>query len=349
MTRWAAALVAGAVAVGVVALLWWRLDGEQSRVEAALDTMPAQTQIVSFTDWSAARAELAGRTGQPTGSPARLLDAAYERDFSAVSLLAVSDAEVREAYGWSVLDAEWEAYGQSRRGAVEVLRMPDDFDFSAADRRLAALGYADPDEAGVRTGGADLVAGLGLTPQLAHVALLQEEALVVASDSSSYAVRTIETIRGERDPAASHEVVADLASALDPPPVAVSLLIGEQACGLAGFDEADPAVRQQVRARVREAGGVAPLDGLALSLDAGEALTLAMHFASAEEAEGDLQARRALATGAAPGQGGSFEERFTVADAAVDDRVVTLRLEPVHSQARLLSDLGRGSLLPATC
>jgi hypothetical protein len=349
MRRWLAVPVVGAAVAALVALLWWRLDGEQSRVEAALDAVPAQTRIASFTDWSAVRDELAGGSGPAETSPDRLLEQAYERDFSAVSLLAVSEAEVRDAYGWSVLDAEWEMYGQSPLGAVEVLRMPEGFDFTAADRRLTELGYAEPDQAGVRTGGAELVAGLGLTPQLAHVAMLPGQSLIVASDAASYATLTVETVGGEHDSAASSDSVGDLAAALDPQPVAATLLFGAQACGLAGFAQADPATRQEVRTRVRQAGGVTSPSGLALSLDAEEALTLAMRFGSAEQAQRDLQARRVLATGAAPGQGGSFEERFTVADAAVTGRVITLRLEPAHGQARLLSDLGRGSLLPATC
>ncbi|MGH3507112.1 MAG: hypothetical protein ACRDO2_07900 [Nocardioidaceae bacterium] len=347
----AVALLALVLAVAA-GLMWWQRGDDETRFEEALATLPAQTEIVSYTDWTAAQAavqtDAAGSSSVRTKQA--FLDAAYERDVSAVSLLAISEADVYAAYGVSVLDAEWEIYGQSPAGAVEMLRMSDEFDFEALDSRLTDLGYAEADATGVRQGGADLVAaiGAGLTPQLAHVALLPDEGLIVASDAADFAARAVSAATGDEASLGEEGRVRDMATSLGDGPVAATVLVGARTCDVAGFADADPGTRAVVRQRIEEAGGVSRLDGLALALVADGSLTLAMHVATGN-AEADLEARQVLATGEAPGQGGTFEERFTVTEASADEGVLTMRLDPADPDERLLSDLGRGSLLPAVC
>jgi hypothetical protein len=343
------------VVVTTGALTWWRFGpGEDTRLEEALATLPEETEIVSFTDWAAVRSALGSDAtgGSSDQVKQAVLDEAYERDFSAVSLLALSDADVEAAYGLSVLDTEWEVYGQSAAGAVEVLRMSEGFDFDALGSRLTEMSYSEPDGAGVRRGGADLVAsvGAGLTPQLAHVALLPDEGLIVTSDAAGYAAKTARVAAGDEDPITADDRVSDMAGSLGDgdDPVAATMLVGRRTCTVAGFADADPGARAVVRQRVEQAGGVTPLDGLTMSLALDGSLTLTMHVSSGD-ADADLESRQALATGEAPGQGGSFEERFSVAEASAEDAVLTMRLEPASPDVRLLSDLGRGSLLPATC
>lgn len=351
------ATVVGVIVVVVAAgaLTWWRFGpGEDTRLEEALATLPEETEIVSYTDWAAVRSELDSDASGGLSHQVKqaVLDEAYERDFSAVSLLALSDAGVEAAYGLSVLDTEWEVYGQSAAGAVAVLRMSEGFDFDALDSRLTELGYSAPDGAGVRRGGADLVASLGsgLTPQLAHMALLPDERLIVSSDAAGYAAKTVRVAAGDEDSITADDRVGDMADSLSDAddPVAATMLVGRRTCAVAGFADADPGTRAVVRQRVEQAGGVSPLDGLTLSLSLDGNLTLTMHVSSGD-ADADLESRQALATGEAPGQGGSFEDRFSVAEASADDAVLTMRLEPATPDARLLSDLGRGALLPAIC
>ena len=76
-------------------------------------------------------------------------------------------------------------------------------------------------------------------------------------------------------------------------------------------------------------------------------MVVAMYFDSEEQASADLQPRTDLASGPAPGQGGTFPERFRVADSVADGHVVTMTLEPVKGP--LLDDLGQGPVLFATC
>ena len=70
---------------------------------------------------------------------------AYDRDYTTTSVLNVFDVDMASAYGWTVLDSEWEMYGQSKDGAVDVL---DDA------RRLRLLGRGrGPGEARLRRAG----------------------------------------------------------------------------------------------------------------------------------------------------------------------------------------------------
>lgn len=347
----AAVVIVTTLSAGVIAS---RIFHPPSRLESALATMPAQTVVVNYTDWAAARAAL-HEPGVTSRSPAaareRLLRRAYDRDFSAASILSVFDAEMGPAFGWTVLDAEWEAYGQSREGAVDVLKMSADFDFAAADAALTRLGYPDADASGVRAGGPDLVASIAsdLTPQLANVALLPDHRLVVASDNPAYAALTVDTISGLRDSVAESPGAAGMAAALTSEAVSAVVNVGPRGCKAAGFSDAGAAVRREVRQRISSIGGVEPLDGLTFGLDAASELIVVMRFANSQVAQAQEAPRTRLTRGEAPGQGGTFQERFRLVDSRVVGSNLILRLRPLSPDQQLLSDLDRGGLVFASC
>ena len=60
------------------------------------------------------------------------------------------------------------------------------------------------------------------------------------------------------------------------------------------------------------------------------------------------RSRSKLAAGPAPGQGGSFADRFSIASTSADGDLVTLDLVP-HRHTYVFSDLSTGPLLFATC
>lgn len=351
MTIIAACVIVLLVVAAVV--VWQQTHGSKSRIESALDTMPDDTQIASFTDWRAARDDLGAAlsTESSLREKSQFFDAAYTKDYTAVSLLATFDGAMSGAYGWSVLDAEWEMYGQGRRGAVEVLRMPDDFDFGAAGEALTALSYPAPDAQGVRAGGPDLVAMIepGLTPQLGYLALLPEERLIVTSDSADYTTRTIAIVEGDEGSLYDADPVASMAAALGESPVATVVTVGDRACITSGFARAASSDRQLARQRIDEVGGVNPLTVLALSTDTRGRLSVVMGLESSDAADADVVARQKLARGEAPDQGGTFDERFEVTKAEVADAGIVLELTPATDDAQLLSDLDRGGLLFAAC
>ena len=164
-----------------------------SQIESALQTLPQQTLIANFTDWAAIRDELdPGLSSRsPEEARAAVFAKAYSRDyFRTTSLLGVFDRDMASTYGWTVDHKSGRCTARVGDGAVEVLRMPDGFDFSTADRALTKLGYAEPDDHGVRVADDQTLAGIagGLTPQLTAVAVLPDEHLVVTSDAAAYAV-----------------------------------------------------------------------------------------------------------------------------------------------------------------
>ena len=330
-----------------------RVFQHDSRVERALGTLPGQTLIANFTDWAAVRSELGPTVSSRSEDRlrARLFTRAYDRDYTTTTVLGAFDQEMAPAFGWTVLDSEWEMYGQSKDGAVDVLLMPDGFDFERADRALTTLGYADPDDHGVRFADDQVLAGVadGLTPQLSAVALLPHDHLIVTSDVAAYAGLTVDTIHGDQESVLDQAGVAATAAALADRSVSALIDIGEHSCEATSFGDADPGQQALAKQLISAAGGVHDTRGLARSIDTEGGLTVVLAYASDAQAEADRDPRVALAKGVAPDQGGTFGERFTVTSADVVGAVLVMELTPRSADTQLLRDLGRGGLLFASC
>jgi hypothetical protein len=85
-----------------------------------------------------------------------------------------------------------------------------------------------------------------------------------------------------------------------------------------------------------------------MAQQADRSMVVGMHFETSAQASSNLRSRVDLASGDAPGQGGSFADRFTVTSAEVDGRNVVLELEP-RTEDAVLSDVSVGPVLFATC
>ena len=348
-------MVAGVVALATIAagVVASRVFHHDSRVEQALATLPQQTLVANFTDWSAVRDRLGPgvSSAAPESQRRTLLSRAYDHDFTTTSVLNVFDHDMASTYGWTVLDSEWEMYGQGRGGSVEVVRMPDGFDFAAAQAALTRLGYAEPDDHGVQVVDDQGLAAIapGLTPQLTAIALLPDRHLIVTSDQAAYAGLTVDTIKGHSGALLDQSEVAHMAASLADTSVSALMDVGSYACVAAGFGQADPGEQALARDRIKAVGGVTRTDGLTRSIDASSALTVVMDFPSDDVASQDLAARQTLARGPAPEQGGTFDERFSVRTSEVVGRDIVMLLEPRTADTQLLTDLGRGGLLFASC
>ncbi len=78
-------------------------------------------------------------------------------------------------------------------------------------------------------------------------------------------------------------------------------------------------------------------------------LRVAFEFADDAEAHANADTpARPSARGPAPGQGGTFGDRFRVTSVTADGSLVVLHLAP-RAGASVLSDLSTGPLLFATC
>ena len=149
----------------------------------------------------AARRSGAGSSGRQV---AAFLSRAYDLDLTSGSGVAESTAALRRTYGFSPLDAQWEALGQSRQGQVDVMRLDDDVDLAGVERALRRLGYTAPPagsgNGGTWVGGADLVARLDpdLTPMQQNVVVLPDDHLVLMSDSAAYLAAAARVARARR-------------------------------------------------------------------------------------------------------------------------------------------------------
>ncbi len=178
--------------------------------------------------------------------------------------------------------------------------------------------------------------------------VLPDLRLVLLSDDADYASRAADVARGSAPSVLSVAGVPALAS-LAKQPVNAVLWASTFACedlsmGNAGGD--DRTLGEQL---VRRAGGVTPLSGLVMARQPSRALVVGMHFETAEQASRNLQPRVDLAAGPAPGQGGSFADRFRVTSGQRAGSEVVMTLVPRRGETGLLSDISEGPVLFATC
>ncbi len=336
--------------VGVVA---WRVMGARSTYEQALAQLPKATLRTTFTDWAAVREQARGEDLDATSS-ADEIDAfttrSYDLDLTAGSALAGSTYALARRFGFSPLSAQWEAFGQSPQGQVDVLKLNRGVDMPAIVRALDKLGYEKPDrDDGTWVGGADLVAGLDgeLTPVQQNIVVFEDDRLVLMSDNAAYASAAADVVRGDAEALTAEDGVASLAGVVGEPVTAVQWT-STFVCEDLSMGQADEEDQRAADDLVREAGKVSPLVGFVMAQDADRALAVGLHFESDEQASANLQPRVDLASGDAPGQGGSFAERFSITSGEADGADVVLRLKPRGDDA-VLSDLSSGPVLFATC
>ena len=329
------ALVAGA--------LWWFRHDRRTTYEAALDTLPAATLRASYTDWEFAR------TAVDAKALPRFIDDAYDADLTRTSALENTATELDERYGLSVRDANWEVYGQSDEGSVAVLRVADSTSYADLRDTLRDLGYGEPrSDTAAWTGTAELVARIdpALTPVMQNVLLLEDDHLVLFSDSATYAEEAAEVVDGSRD--SLLDSVADLA-ATSADPVSAILWASDFACEELSMSSADASDQAIAEGLVQSAGGVSPLAGLVMARSSSGEVTVSLRFENDDQASENLQPRTDLASGEAPGLGGSFRDRFSVTSSKTDGRLVVLRLSPAVDEETLLSSISNGPVLFATC
>ena len=344
MRRSVVLLLAGVVLVAAVgALVWWRTE-RGTTFEKAVALAPVGTQRISWSDWQGVRREL-GSEVSATSSAAELttfMDDAFERDLSSTSALGQSAVALQARFGISPASVDWEMFAQSPDGAVDVLKVPESFDFDEFADRLAELGFKKPKaDDDIWEGGGDLLARIDptLTPELQYFALDEGEGLIRTSDTVSY-LKTALAADGIED---VDDVVSETGS-----PLAASVYSGDYACSKLAMSQADETDQAQADALIDAAGKVSPLTGFAMSAQLDGDIRVALSFETDDQARANADSRSTLASGPAPGQGGEFTDRFEVVSAQATGRVVVLDLAPMEG-TYVLSDLASGPVLFATC
>lgn len=344
---WIAAVVVLALAAGTGGYLRWREHRETSFAWAVAHA-PAGTQRLSWTDWSAVRehegADLSTRSS--AAAVRRFLDRAYDDDLSSTSALVTSAAVLQERYGFSPASADWELFAQSYQGAVVMLHLPSTVDLGDVADNLRDLGYREPsDPAGIWLGGEDLLARISpeLTGELQYVALDPADQLVLTSDSASFLSVAADAVRGHGRASGLDGVVADAGQALSS-----AVYAGDYACGALAMAHAGAADQAQGKQLLAAAGEVNPYSAFAMSDEPDGSVRVSFEFETAETARTNAETRATLARGPAPGQGGSFGDRFRVTSAIAHGALVVLQLAP-RPGAAVISDLSTGPVLFASC
>ncbi|MBS45199.1 MAG: hypothetical protein CMH83_18915 [Nocardioides sp.] len=341
----ALALVVVVAATAVALLL--RGDG-RTRLQEAMALTPADAARLSWTDWAGVRAELGLDLGDDprTADVRRLLDRGFDADLTSTSALVSSAAEMQKGFDFSPATLEWELFRQGDTGASILMRLADTTDVEDVASALRALGYAEPDDAdGTWSSDSEsLPISARVTPELAFIALDRERGVVVAADSSAGVDQAREALDEDvAGPDVPDDVVAALGS-----PLSAALYTGSQVCRQLAMGNADADAQAEADSLLARAGDVNPLTGFGIAAQPDGSVVVAMGLETEEQARANADTRAALATGSAPGQGGSFPERFTLAETTADGTVVRMVLDPVPG-SYVLSDLSTGPVLFATC
>lgn len=338
-------LAAGLVLALAVGLLAWRAARPGSELERALSAAPAGTLRATWTDWSAVRREVGVRDPRGAAGLTRLLDRGFERDLTSTSALLSSAEPMRAELGLSPANLAWELLAQGPDGAVVTMGLPESFSVDRLGARLERLGYRRPDAPdGVWRGTPEIAATTGFTPELQYVVVLEDQGLVLASDTQGYAGRAAAVALGDRPSVSGLEEVVEPAGS----PVSAVVYTGEYGCEQLAMAQADGADAAQGEQLITAAGGLNPYTSLAMTLQPDGSMQVLLGFESEEQARADADARAQLAKGPAPGQGGDFSERFRVRSVQSEGTLLTMDLRP-RRDAYVLSDLSSGPVLFASC
>lgn len=338
----AAAIVGGRWVNGEVAA------DTRSSLTAALDTLPADTLVAGFTDWSQIRRQLDLGSASTAAARAALTDDASLRDLSTRSVIGPYTEEVHDAYGWSAADLEWEVYGQARDGAVMAARLDGSVSFASVRSRLTSLGYSEDD--GVWTVPEDAEVSDELASTLGAIALVPRERLIIAADRPAYVLTVLETVDRTAPSLLSVRSAADVAGELVGADSAL-LQSGPFACEATSVEGQEADVQAQARAALQRAGGtVAPLFA-GRALDAGtstsERMRFALTFGSPAIAARQLEVRTALTTGPFIGRSGRLEDSLALRTSGVRGSTVALGFQ--HDPDSVAFMAGNGPLLFAGC
>lgn len=326
---------------------------DRSDFSQALDVVPREADRVSFTDWEKVRDSLDSTIGADSDPAAieAMITQAYDTDFSASSTIEGSAVALQKYFGFSPATILWEAYAQAADGAAMVVRVPDDFDLDGVRAHLEDIGFTKPaGKNGVWDGGIDLVAALDqtLTPKLQYVAVLDDEHLIVTSETHEYVQHAVDVARGKKKSLGESDAAREVVDSIEEP-AAAEFWVDDFACTDLSMSGSFGDDRAQGQALVTQAGKVSQLSGLVMSMAADRTFTVSELFEDADMAKENLEARAKLIVGEAPGIGGSFSDNLTLISSETDGATVQLVLKPRTPTGFVLGALNHGPVLFATC
>jgi hypothetical protein len=338
------------VAVVVVALVVvvgaraWR-SAHRTELQRALALAPKDAARYSWTDWAGVRTAL-GVSGTGTGADGKLLDQGYDADLTSGSSITTSVDTLRSAFGFTPATLSWELLTQSTTGAALLMRVGDDVSFGAIRAHLGSGGFTGPDKSGVWDGTA--VSGTADVPILQYALLDEDDHLVITSDNAAFLADVADHLGEGSVP----KPLSQVADEVDEP-LSAEIYDGDYTCSHLAMANAGDTDEAQGEELIAQAGKVNPVLGFAMAREPGDGgkpgdVRVALAFADHDQAVTNATSRAKLAAGEAPGQGGSFSDRFRLGQVAAHGSVVRMDLRPIDDSP-VLSDLSTGPLLFATC
>ncbi len=341
---------------GVIALIFmsvavasgWTISrtagDSRGHLTQALDALPANTRIAGFTDWAKIRAAL----GVDASSPGHeLADKAFTRGVSDRSVLADAALPMSDAFGWSIADLDWEAYGQAVGGSVSAAGMGSRLDRTFVERGLKKAKYVETD--GIWSANvSSTVDGGGALPATVTNAVVFD-GLVYFSSRRDYLADVV-AVRRNHGPTLAGVVTARQTAGPLRGAVSAYLADGKDECGSSGFADQDESVHNQARNAVQPYGALRAYRyaGRAIFDDGGaNRLTFSMTFDSGATASRQAALRSHLTTGQFIGRVGSIEDVLTLSSTHSDGPTVSLDVQFNGAYSDFMT--GTGPVLFAAC
>jgi len=327
----------------------------RSSLTSALDSLPKETLVSGFTDWTLIRRHLGLGSASTASARASLNDDASLRDLSTRSVLGRSVEEMHDAYGWSAANVDWEIYGQATNGSVMVAHLDRSVSLDAVRAGLRHQGYVRRGRVWSVGETVGTSAGSDLATTLAAVAIVPRGRLVVAADRASYVPTVLDVIDRKQPSLLSRRPVSEVASSLVGTDSAL-FQTSAFACESTSLKDKAADVRAEGRAAVARAGGLVDVGmagrGVVDHGDTGPAKTrqemrFAMAFDSPAAAARQLRVRTALASGPFIGRTGNIEDSLVLTGSNVEGNVANLRFSHDPESAAFM--VGSGPLLFASC
>lgn len=334
----AVVLIAGAVFVSAA------LGQQGSGMARAFSILPKDTLSVGYTHWGQIT-EAVGNTPTTDEEREEFDSQARERDLSTRSVLAGRSQELHEAFGWTLSDLDWDAYGQARAGNVVVIGLSKELPVSEVVDSFRNAGYKQ--KKGIWQAQSDEFrrAHPDLPTELNNVLVVDRHTLLAGSRSEyvDEVRNTKKTLASKRSMRQASTQVSDAITAL--------VEDGPLGCQKSGFDELDATTLAAARTAVENSRGqLRRYQAAARAIDVeqnGQSMRFVQTFDSAATASNQLRVREDLTVGPFIGRGGDVADALSLDNARADAQSVVLTFDQDVSAATFMD--GVGPVLFATC
>lgn len=314
-----------------------------SGLSRALEVLPSDTLSVGYTDWSRV-GDAVGIDPETSGARDEFDDRARERDLTTRSVLGGMSEKLFRAFGWSLSDLDWDAYGQSRAGNVMVMGLGSDLPASKVVESLRKAGYKRSD--GIWRARSDEFrrAHPDLPTELNNVMVLNRRTLLVASHPNY-----LKDVHESSGSLAAQRDIRDAAEAVTGSTTAL-LRAGSLGCKESRFQDAGETARSAARAEVGRYGRLRDYRAAARAIDTDnkrQSMRFAMTFDSEATATEQAQVRRKLTRGPFTGRGGDIQDALRLRSARASGDSAVLSFDHDASVASVMDAVG--PLIFASC